>query len=245
MKFKSVTVRDRDGTLSKRASIGDTVIGTIKGKGPALYKISAVSGGSAPNVECIPVNRTHVRRTFKAAQLTYVYPGTEDAVMPYSTVKYTLCDDLVHHTVNPLGGLGKRLVRIKALKDIPLLGVKAGDYGGWVESFRNLSQRGNCWIAENAMVYDYGSVAKDALVSGNARVYGNALVTDTALVTDNAKAFGGAIVGDSAALYDYATIYERVKVSGEAVLSGTFAACGDTEFKDGTYTENMKRENIE
>ena len=42
------------------------------------------------------------------------------------------------------------LFRIKALKDFS--NVKKGDIGGYVESEKNLSQDGNCWIYDNAVV---------------------------------------------------------------------------------------------
>ena len=40
---------------------------------------------------------------------------------------------------------GVTLHRIKALKDFR--NVDAGELGGWVESEKNLSQSGDCWIA--------------------------------------------------------------------------------------------------
>ena len=41
---------------------------------------------------------------------------------------------------------GITLFQIKALIDIPLFGVKAGDLGGWVEKERNLSHTDNAWV---------------------------------------------------------------------------------------------------
>ena len=76
------------------------------------------------------------------------------------------------------------LYRIKALVDIPKI-VKAGELGGYIESEKNLSHEGNCWVGDNAQV------------SGNAYVYGNACVS------------GDANVGEDALILsndDYATI---------------------------------------
>jgi len=64
---------------------------------------------------------------------------------------------------------GTTLRRIEALRDFGI--VKSGDLGGWfaesdifcVESENNLSQDGNCWVFDNACVFD------DARVSGSAR----------------------------------------------------------------------------
>ncbi|AEC16406.1 phage related protein [Gallibacterium anatis UMN179] len=52
----------------------------------------------------------------------------------------------------------RKLYRIQALKDLPEIGVKAGDLGGWIEDESNLSQDGN------------------ARVSGDLEVYGNAKI---------------------------------------------------------------------
>ena len=51
----------------------------------------------------------------------------------------------------------RTLFRIVALRDFS--DVKKGDVGGWVESEKNLSHDGDCWISG------------DAMVSGNSCVY--------------------------------------------------------------------------
>ena len=73
--------------------------------------------------------------------------------------KYELTDETIDVS-------GTTLHRIKALKDFG--NVKKGELGGYVESERNLSQEGNCWVCGNA------KVCGDAEVCGNARVYGDA-----------------------------------------------------------------------
>lgn len=55
-----------------------------------------------------------------------------------------------------------KVYRIKALKDFD--DIKKGDLGGYIESEKNLSQFGNCWIGKNVHLYS------DALVTDNARV---------------------------------------------------------------------------
>ena len=56
------------------------------------------------------------------------------------------------------------LRRIRALRDIPTAGVKAGDLGGRVEGEHNLGQEGEAWA--------HG----EARVSGSAHVSGSAIV---------------------------------------------------------------------
>ena len=46
---------------------------------------------------------------------------------------------------------GVKLYRIEALKDFG--DVKKGDLGGWAESEKNLSQHGNAWVSDNALVF--------------------------------------------------------------------------------------------
>ena len=91
--------------------------------------------------------------------------------------KYELTDETIDVS-------GTTLHRIKALKDFG--NVKKGELGGYVESERNLSQEGNCWVCGNA------KVCGDAKVCGNAKVYGNAWVYGNAEVCGNARVYGDA-----------------------------------------------------
>ena len=67
---------------------------------------------------------------------------------------------------------GSILHRIEALRDFS--DVKKGDKGGFVEKEENLSQNGNCWVYDDAMVFE------DARIYGNARVYDDAMVFEDA-----------------------------------------------------------------
>ena len=66
---------------------------------------------------------------------------------------------------------GHVLHRIKALKSFD--DVRKGDLGGWVESYRNLSQVDNAWVYDKAKVFDNAKVLDKAWVSGKAKVFGN------------------------------------------------------------------------
>ena len=89
---------------------------------------------------------------------------------------------------------GTVLQRIRALRDISLYGVKAGDIGGWIEKENNLSQDGYAWISGNAQVYGDAVVYDDAVVSGNAKVCGDAVVFGYAWISGDAKVCGDAVV---------------------------------------------------
>jgi hypothetical protein len=92
------------------------------------------------------------------------------------------------------------LYRIRALKDFS--NVKAGYFGGFVASERNLSQTGDAWVYDNAQVYGY------AVVHDNAKVYHGARVSDNAQLFDNAQVYGDAIVYGNVRVYGDAWVYK-------------------------------------
>ena len=92
------------------------------------------------------------------------------------------------------------LHRIRALRDIPLYGVKKGDLGGFVEEGNNLSQKGDCWIADDAIVRGHAIVRDEAIVSDDAIVRDHAIVRDDAIVIEHA------IVRDHAIVEGYAIV---------------------------------------
>ena len=128
---------------------------------------------------------------------------------------------------------GTVLHRVRALRDIPRYGVKAGDLGGWVEKESNLSQDGDAWVSGNAWVYGDASVYGDAKVSGNAEVSGHALVYGNAWVSGNALVYGNASVYGNAEVYGYAQVsgnalvYGNASVYGNAQVSGNALVYGD------------------
>lgn len=82
--------------------------------------------------------------------------------------------------------LSKTLYRIKAIKNFQ--GVRKGEIGGLIEKEENLSQEGNCWIANGGVVMD------------NARVSEDAVVCTGGFMCDSSQAKGKAMLGRSGAL---------------------------------------------
>jgi UDP-3-O-[3-hydroxymyristoyl] glucosamine N-acyltransferase len=111
------------------------------------------------------------------------------------------------------------LYRIRALIDFD--DIRAGDYGGYVESEKNLSHFGNCWIYDNAKVYGCGRV------NSNAKVYNRVEVRCEATISDNAKVFGEAIISGEAKVYGNASIsgvvsvFDKSRVFDNAIVGGT------------------------
>ena len=145
-------------------------------------------------------------------------------------MKYTLLKD---ETINVSGRTLYRIVCVT-----PFGCIKAGDKGGYVESTKNLSQEGKCWIYDDAQVYDDAIVFDDAEVynkariSGNAKVYGdavvygNAVVSDDAKVFDNARVFGKAKVYGNAVVFGDARVCDTAEVGGYAFVFGNAEVCG-------------------
>ena len=123
--------------------------------------------------------------------------------------KYKLTDETIDIE-------GKTLYRIEALKDFN--GVRKGDKGGYVESEKNLSQKGNCWIYDDACAFDDAIVKDNASVSDYAQVYGNAIVYDDAWLYDNSRVCGNACVSGSACVYDNASVGDNSRVFGFACV---------------------------
>jgi len=83
---------------------------------------------------------------------------------------------------------GKKLYRIRAIRDFGI--VKAGAMGGYIESEKNLSHDGNCWVADHGLVYEKGQVFGDGQVAGNGWVCGNGRVSGHGWVFGNGKVAG-------------------------------------------------------
>lgn len=119
---------------------------------------------------------------------------------------------------------GRTLYRIKALRDFS--DVKAGDIGGYIESEKNLSQDGSCWVYDNAKVFNNARVYENAEVRryvkifGVAFVYGNAKVGGSAIVFDNVHISGSTFVYGNAKVHGYAHIFGNAEVYGNAQVFG-------------------------
>ena len=103
------------------------------------------------------------------------------------------------------------LYRIRALKDFG--NVKAGDIGGYIEKEENLSQKGICWIYDNAEIYGNALVYDNAKVCYSARVCDNARVCGNAKVYDNARVFGDAEISKANDILCIAPIGRRNDVT--------------------------------
>jgi hypothetical protein len=130
---------------------------------------------------------------------------------------------------------GTTVYRIRALRDIPLHLVRAGDFGGWVENESNLSHEGKCWIAENGVVSSKASVSGDALIHDDAWIKGAAKIYEHAEVYGHANVSGTVEVCGMACIFEYANVFSkawifgRANVCGHANVSGRATICDDAK----------------
>ena len=145
--------------------------------------------------------------------------------------KYKLTEESINYC-------NKTLYRIESLKDFSI--VKKGDKGGYIEKEDNLSQEGDCWISDNAKVFDSAVVSGNAKVYGNAKVCGNtkvfgdAYVYGNALVYNNAVIYGKAEVFSDAVVYDKVRVFDDAYVCGKVIVCGNAQVCGNAEIKNNS-----------
>ena len=167
----------------------------------------------------------------KCGEVGYVIKTGETIEIDVPTMKkYEITNDT--KTIN-----GVTVHRIVALKSFG--NVTKGDLGGWIEKESNLSQSGNAWVTDDAVIYGEASVKGDAKVSGNAVVYDHALINCHANVTDNViirgrsfisgdtKVFENAVVEGYATTYDNAIIRGNARISGSVIMKGYSRAGGN------------------
>lgn len=124
---------------------------------------------------------------------------------------------------------GRMLYRIQALKSFN--DVKEGELGGYVGSEKNLSHDGNCWIYDEACVFD------EVQIKDNARVYDNAMVYGVGSVHDNARIYGNSQVFGCAYVRNNANVLGNAKVHGNCIVSGNVIVYGDANIDCYTFTD--------
>lgn len=118
---------------------------------------------------------------------------------------------------------GHTLYRIKSVIDFP--GVLSGTLGGFVESEDNLSQIGDCWIADEAAVYGHSVVIGGGWVGGSSRVHGHSIIRgnchiDDVAVIRNSEIKGNAVIREAAIICE-SSIGGSTVIEGNARLENT------------------------
>lgn len=98
---------------------------------------------------------------------------------------------------------GTVLHRIRALRTFGegFLAVEAGELGGWVQSEDNLSQDGNCWVFNTAIVIEQARVSGDARIFSSL-IFGQARVSGSCSVFNDAQIGGTSVVTGKLGIVD-------------------------------------------
>ena len=128
------------------------------------------------------------------------------------------------------------MYRIQALKDFTTTSgrqVHAGDLGGFIESEKNLSQQGNCWVFDNAIVFADGYVYENAEIRDNAKIIGGE-VYGNAQVYENAQVCGR--------VFGKAKVHGNADVLNTGKVCGFSEVCGDEIIKYEKFTYELPKE---
>lgn len=125
---------------------------------------------------------------------------------------------------------GRVVHRIRALA--PSCWADPGNLGGWVEGYHNLSPLGDCWIADEAVVYDQARVSDNAIACGQARLFDEAQLQNFAQVRESAALFGTARVSSRAVLAGHAHVSESARITGDAVITDSATIDGSAFITD-------------
>lgn len=116
-----------------------------------------------------------------------------------------------------------KLYRIKSLKAFD--NIKNNELGGYVEDESNLSHEGNCWIEDDAKVFN------DSIVMDNARVKGLSIIDNNSIIKGNAKISGKVVISNNVTIQDKVTVIGSSKIQDGALLKDKVFIFGEPLIK--------------
>jgi len=115
-----------------------------------------------------------------------------------------------------INNFGKKLYRIQALTDFN--DVKAGDLGGFVEGYHNLSQGGYSWIYGIAQVFDKANIHGDAFIICNPNDFGITQIYENARIGLCATVGNGVKISGEVYVSGYSNIYGNVIIKNNVLI---------------------------
>lgn len=131
--------------------------------------------------------------------------------------KFILTDEVKIHNYVTL----HRIQAVRSFGD-----VSEGELGGWVEREENLSHIGNCWVYDEAIVFDYARVEDNACIRDHAELFGHAILSHECQILDEAIVFGEAMVYDRAVIKEMAHVSDHATVYEDSIIFGSAKICG-------------------
>jgi hypothetical protein len=120
------------------------------------------------------------------------------------------------------------LYRIEALKDFS--NVKKGDLGGYIESYANLDQEGNCWVYDNSFVLGDAQLTENSVLKENVVVSGKSSISGDSeiignVIIDNSIITGKNVILNRGFLSDISILKTAISNNVTIILNGC-----DTKF---------------
>lgn len=144
--------------------------------------------------------------------------------------RYVMTDNKRSITIS---GVEHILYQICALRTIynPFMNIRKGQLGGFIESERQLSQKGESWIDENSLVIGNSRIKESAFLSNttviDAWIHGKAFLNDVKFISDDNN--------KPAIIYEQAYIHKTHIIGGSIVLGNvaiSLSLINDTILRD-------------
>jgi NDP-sugar pyrophosphorylase family protein len=134
----------------------------------------------------------------------------KEKTLSNSETKY----ELVNESIKWRGHTARRIRALRSFGD-----VRVGDLGGYIESEKNLSQSGRCWVYDSSIVLD------------NARVLCNAKITEMSVIMEDTEIKDDVVIIDS-------LIKGALVLEGSKSIHGTRTDDIDVSIETDTYICN-------
>lgn len=118
------------------------------------------------------------------------------------------------------------LYRIQALQTFG--DVKKNDYGGFIESEKNLSTNDKSWIYNDAAVFDQAKILGSSKILGDSMIYDNAIVNQNSIVFGSSEVFGSAKIMGNSVIKNHAKVYDTVIISGRSEIKDNAEVFGNS-----------------
>lgn len=119
----------------------------------------------------------------------------------------------------------RKQTKVVTLKQIRR--INDGLIGGCIQSESNLSHLGECFVTDNAMVFEDAKVTGNSMVKNEAVIYGNVEIKENASIGLYAELHGNVVIAGSAIVDGNARIYDNALIMDEAIISGGANVYGD------------------
>jgi hypothetical protein len=151
--------------------------------------------------------------------------------------KYKLTNH--QNELHVLGGANIITYQIEALINIPSIGVKAGDKGGFVVDEHRLSQTGNCWLYPDSVATDRTEISGNAVVTGESVLSSGAKVRGDCVI-ENSEIGGNTLI-DGHSVIRKSMLYDGCKILNDVeIITSELRA---VHMESGSITHSTVRAN--